>query len=195
MNALKLTSKEEVVKFVSENNIKILNLCHIPEDGRLKTLSFSLTDNVKIQEILEYGERVDGSSLFSFIDPRKSDIYIAPRLETAFTNPFSRLPTLNILCDYLDEDGRPLDVSPRNVLLRAEEKLRSANKTVLRALTELEFYVISNPKTEPLFRGEPDRNYQESAPLANFEDLRNEIMATLTRLGIATKYGHSEVGR
>jgi glutamine synthetase len=195
VNTLKLTGKEDVVKFVSDNNVKILNLCHIPEDGRLKTLSFSLTTKGKIQEILEYGERVDGSSLFSFIEPSKSDIYIAPRLETTFTDPFSQLPTLNILCDYLDEDGRPLNVSPRNVLLRAEEKLRSANKIVLKALTELEFYIMSKPTTETLFKGEPDKNYQESAPLANFEDLRNEAMATLAHLGIATKYGHSEVGR
>jgi glutamine synthetase len=60
---------------------------------------------------------------------------------------------------------------------------------------ELEFYVISKPNVEILFKGEPDKNYHESAPFANFEDLRNEVIATLSDIGIATKYGHSEVGR
>jgi len=35
--------KEEIVKFVSENSIKIISLCQIPEDTRLKT-SFTATD-------------------------------------------------------------------------------------------------------------------------------------------------------
>jgi len=192
---LSFTEKEEISKFISENGIKILNLCHIPEDGRLKTLSFTATDRKRVYEILELGERVDGSNLFSFIEPGKSDIYIMPKLNRAFTNPFAKVPTLNFLCEYLDENGKPLDVAPKNVLTRAEEKLRSSSGIVLKALAELEFYIISKPKTEMLFLGAPDKNYHESAPFTSFEDLRNEVLVTLATVGIATKYGHSEVGR
>lgn len=195
MPAPKLTEKEDVAKFIAENHFKILNLCHIPEDGKLKTLSFSATHQEKVQEILDYGERVDGSSLFSFIEPGKSDIYLRPRPETAFRNPFSQLPTINLLCDYLDEDGKALEVSPRNVLIRAEEKLRTTRGIVPKALAELEFYIISRPTGEMLFKGEPDKNYHESAPFAEFEGLRNEVIVALGEIGIATKYGHSEVGR
>ncbi|MEM3824405.1 MAG: glutamine synthetase beta-grasp domain-containing protein, partial [Candidatus Bathyarchaeia archaeon] len=137
---LNFAEKEEIVNFVSEKGIKILNLCHIPEDGRLKTLSFSATDKHRVYEILEFGERVDGSSLFSFIDPGKSDVYIMPQLNRVFINPFSQIPTLNILCDYLDENGKLLEVSPKSVLVRAEEKLRSSAWVTLKALAELEFY-------------------------------------------------------
>lgn len=62
--------KEAVIKFMTEKDVKILNLCHIPEDGRLKTLSFSAADRDRVHEILEFGERVDGSNLFSFIETR-----------------------------------------------------------------------------------------------------------------------------
>ncbi|PIU58860.1 hypothetical protein COS86_07310 [Candidatus Bathyarchaeota archaeon CG07_land_8_20_14_0_80_47_9] len=130
---LRFSEKEEIVKFVSENGVKILNLCHIPEDGRLKTLSFSATDKERLCDVLELGERVDGSSLLSFIEPGKSDIYLMPRLDKAFVNPFSKLPTLNVLCDYLDENGKPLDVAPKNVLVRAEEKLHSSSGIALKA--------------------------------------------------------------
>ncbi|MDH5783049.1 MAG: glutamine synthetase beta-grasp domain-containing protein, partial [Candidatus Bathyarchaeota archaeon] len=106
---LNLVEKEDVLRFISEKGVKILNLCHIPEDGRLKTLSFSASDKKQVQEVLEFGERVDGSSLFSYIDPDKSDIYITPKPNTAFLNPFSSEPTLNILSRYLDENGNPLD--------------------------------------------------------------------------------------
>jgi glutamine synthetase len=192
---LNFSGKEAVVKFISENNIKILNLCHIPEDGKLKTLSFSTANKDRVHEILEFGERVDGSSLFSFIDPEKSDIYISPRLGKAFANPFAILPTLNILCEYFDENGKPLNIAPENVLARAEEKLRSSSAIVLKALAELEFYIIAERQIEALFLGTPEKNYHESSPFAKFEDIRNEVLATLDLIGIPTKYGHCEVGR
>ncbi len=134
------STKEDVIKLIQEKNIKIINFCHIPEDCRLKTLSFTARNKERLHEILEFGERVDGSSLFSYIDPSKSDIYIMPKTETAFTNPFSTTPTLNILCEYLDENGKPLNIASENILLRAEEKLRSSTSIVLEGLAELEFY-------------------------------------------------------
>jgi glutamine synthetase len=193
--ALDFAEKQEIVRFISEKGIKILNLCHIPEDGRLKTLSFSATDKHRVSEILEFGERVDGSNLFSLIEPDKSDIYVMPKIDRAFTNPFSTVPVLSILCDYLDEHGKPLDVAPKSVLARAEEKLRSSTGIVLKALAELEFYVIARQENEPLFPGAPDRNYHGSAPFTRFEGLRNEVLVMLADVGIATKYGHSEVGQ
>src|SRR5271157_1342279 len=192
--AFNFSGQEETLKFISKNNIKILNLCHFPEDGRLKTLSFSVTDTERIHEILDMGERVDGSNLFSFVDPQKSDIYIAPDAKRAFIDPFSTLPTLNMLCDYLDENGKPLYAAPKSVLTRAEEHLRASKGASLKALAELEFYIIARQQFDNLFPGMPDRNYHESSPFSKFQDIRNEILATLESCGIPTKYGHGEVG-
>ncbi len=187
-------TKEDVIKLVQEKNIKILNLCHIPEDCRLKTLSFTVRNQERLDEVLEFGERVDGSSLFSYIDPNKSDIYIMPKTEPAFVDPLSSTPTLNILCDYIDEDGNPLDIAPQNILLRAEEKLRSSTGVVLKALAELEFYLIHKPE-ETAFPEVSEKNYHESSPFAKLNNLRNEILTTLEDVGLTTKYGHAEVGK
>lgn len=195
LGKLGLNGKEDVVKFVSEKNVRILNLCHVPEDGRLKTLSFAVSEGKRLSEILEYGERVDGSSLFSFIDPHKSDIYVVPKSGSAFLNPFSVVPTLNVLCGYLDADGKPLDVSPENVLLRAEKKLKASARVELRALAELEFFIMGKQEGESLFPVVADRNYHESAPFCRFEHVRSEIMVALAAVGVEMKYGHSEVGR
>ena len=186
---------EDAVRLISEKGIKILNLVHIPEDGRLKTLSFSALDEERIREVLNLGERVDGSSLFSFIEPGKSDIYIRPRVGKAFVNPFASLPTLNVLCDYLGDDGEPLDVAPQTVLAKAEKKLCSSAGVTLNALAELEFYIVSKLDQEQAFPAAPDKNYHESTPFARFEHVRNEVVATLAEVGIATKYAHGEVGR
>jgi glutamine synthetase len=193
-SASNLSGKEEILKFIFENNVRILNLCHIPEDGRLKTLSFSAANRDRVNDILGFGERVDGSNLFSSIEPGKSDIYVMPNVNRAFADPFSTLLTLNVLCDYLDENGKPLDIAPKSVLARAEEHLHSSANITLKALAELEFYVIAKQQDDPLFQASSDKNYHESAPFAKFQDLRNEALATLDLVGIPTKYGHGEVG-
>jgi glutamine synthetase len=196
VKAPSFSDKEEVSRFIAEKNVKIVNLCHIPEDGRLKTLSFSTADKNRILEVLESGERVDGSSLFSFIDAHRSDIYIMPKLSRAFLNPFCPTRTLNVFCKYLGQDGNPLDVAPENVLSRAEDGLRSATGVTLKVLAELEFFIISRQQeTERVFPSIPDRNYHESTPFSKFEDVRNEVLVTLSDVGVRTKYGHSEVGR
>jgi glutamine synthetase len=62
-------------------------------------------------------------------------------------------------------------------------------------LAELEFFIMSKLDGEPVFGADSDRNYHESSPFARFENVRNEVVATLAGVGIATKYAHSEVGR
>lgn len=191
---LGFNGKEEIFKFISDNNIRILNLCHTPEDGRLRTLSFSAANKDRVAEILDFGERADGSSLFSSIEPGKSDIYLQPKIQRAFINPFAMLPTLNIMCDYLDENGKPLEIAPSSVLRKAEDNLCSSKSIVLRAFAELEFYIMAPQLTQPLFPAEPEGNYHASSPFAQFEEVRNETLATLETMGVQTKYGHGEVG-
>lgn len=129
-------TKEEILKLIREKGIKILNLCHIPENCHLKTLSFAVKNGERLDEILEFGERVDGSSLFSYIDP------------------FSPIPALNIMCRYLDENGKPLEIVPENVLQRAEERLHSSTSISLNTLAELEFHLIYKQEELP-FRKYP----------------------------------------
>lgn len=195
MHSPAFDKRDDLVKFITKNDFKILNLCHIPEDGRLRTVSFSTRNEARVSEILEHGERVDGSSLFSSIEPASSDLYVVPRFDKTFPNPFASLKTVNVLCDYLDADGKPLDVAPRSVLMGAQEKILDSSHIDLRALAELEFYVISRVNTNALFLGESEKNYHESTPFAKFEGLRNDILELLESIGVRTKYGHGEVGR
>ena len=87
-----------------------------------------------------------------------------------------------------------MDIAPENILLRAEKRLRSSTGITLKALAELEFYIIYKQE-ESVFQEAPETNYHESMPFTKFENLRNEVLVTLADVGIATKYGHAEVGR
>ena len=115
-------TKADLVKYIEDNNIQMVNFRYVGWDLRLKTLNFVINDKDHLEAILTAGERVDGSSLFSFIEAGSSDLYVIPRYKTAFLNPFSETPTLDILCSYYNKDGEPLASSPEYILKKAMQK-------------------------------------------------------------------------
>ena len=86
--------KEDIVRFVEENGIRMINFMYPADDNRLKTLNFVINDAEYLDSILSYGERVDGSSLFPFIEAGNSDLYVIPRYSTAFVDPFAEIPKI-----------------------------------------------------------------------------------------------------
>jgi len=186
-------TKEDIIRFIQENKIEIINLCYPGDDGRLKKLNFPVKNYDYVNLILETGERVDGSNLFPYIDLSNSDIYVIPRYRTAFVDPFSRSASLNLMCTYFDNSGKPLDIGPHNIVGRVSKRIMQDTGITLKALGELEYYVIINIG-EDIYPSIPERNYHEAAPFVKGEVLREEIITTLSRCGIRVKYAHSEVG-
>jgi glutamine synthetase len=186
-------TKQDIIKYVEGNNIKAINLRHVGGDGKLKTLNFVVDSKAHLDKVLSAGERVDGSSLFNYIDTSSSDLYIIPRYKTAFVNPFSNdIPALDILCTYYNKNGERLDISSENILLRAQKSLEKSTGARLHAMGELEYYVIA-PR-QNLYLATVQRGYQESAPFCKWERLRCEAMQAISEAGGKIKYGHSEVG-
>ena len=76
-------TKADIVSFIREKDIRMVNFMYPAGDGRLKTLNFVINNQAYLEAILTCGERVDGSSLFSFIEAGSSDLYVIPRFCTA----------------------------------------------------------------------------------------------------------------
>lgn len=117
-------TRADLIRYVEENDIKMVNFMYPGGDGKLKTLNFVINDLDYLETILTCGERVDGSSLFSFIQAGSSDLYVLPRYCTAFVDPFAEIPTLCLLCSYFDKDGNALESSPEHTLHKACEASR-----------------------------------------------------------------------
>ncbi len=183
---------DDIIHYVEANEIRMINFRYVAEDGKLKTLNFIVNSGDHLRQVLTYGERVDGSSLFSFIDACSSDLYVIPRFRTAFLNPFSEVPALDILCSFYTSDGVPLENSPEYVLKKAHQLFRESTGMTFKALAELEYY-INSPK-DPHFISEDQRGYHLSAPFAKWEAFRVEAMALIASCGGLIKYGHNEVG-
>ena len=185
-------TKADLIRFVVENNIEMVNFRYPGGDGRLKTLNFIINDVDYLDNILTYGERVDGSSLFPYIESGSSDLYVIPRYRTAFLNPFSAIPAIDILCSYYTKDGKPLDMAPEQTLRKAHQEFRRVTGMEFQAMGELEYYVVI--EKDPLFEAENQRGYHESSPFCKWGDFRAECMQAIAKAGGKIKYGHSEVG-
>ena len=83
-------TRHDIIRFIEENGIEMVNFRYAGEDGKLKTLNFVITSRDYLESILATGERVDGSSLFSYVEAASSDLYVIPRFSTAFVNPFQK---------------------------------------------------------------------------------------------------------
>jgi len=187
-------TRNDIIDFISGNGIEMLNFRYIAEDGRLKCLSFVINSLEHLEDVLTHGERVDGSSLFSFIEAGSSDLYVIPRYSTAFINPFEEVPTLEILCAYYNFEGKPLDSSPEYMLEKAHDLFRKKTGFTFKALGELEYYVISDAEENSEFPATDQKGYHEAHPFTKFDFLRKEAMQLIAQCGGMIKYGHSEVG-
>ena len=72
-------TKDDIVRFIADKGIRMVNFMYPGGDGKLKTLNFVINDASYLDTILTCGERVDGSSLFSFVEAGSSDLYVIPR--------------------------------------------------------------------------------------------------------------------
>jgi glutamine synthetase len=185
-------TKADIINFIQQNEIRMLNFMYPGGDGRLKTLNFVITNLAYLDTVLTCGERVDGSSLFSFIEASSSDLYVIPRFSTAFVDPFAEIPTLSMLCSFFNKDGEPLESAPEHTLAKASKAFTKVTGMEFHAMGELEYYVIA-PDTDT-FPATDQHGYHESAPYAKTNDFRTQCMAYIAQTGGQIKYGHSEVG-
>jgi glutamine synthetase len=185
-------TKEDIIRYIEDNEIQMMNFRYAGGDGRLKALNFVIQSREHLESVLSTGERVDGSSLFSFLEAGSSDLYVVPRFKTAFLNPFSDTPALDILCSYYDKDGNPLASAPENIMRKAHQAMLEKTGYGLEVMGEIEYYVISDK--DPLYKATDQKGYHESTPFVKWEQLRTEAMLAIAQTGAQIKYGHSEVG-
>lgn len=186
-------TRNDLLRFIESNGIEMINFRYAGADGRLKTLNFIINNKRHLDSLLSAGERVDGSSLFPhYIEPGSSDLYVIPRYRTAFVNPFSEVPTLDVLCSYYDKDGLPFANSPEYILKKSHQVLQEQTGMHFEVMGELEYYIISDK--DSAYEAMDQRGYHESPPFTKWGNLRMEAMRAIAKCGGNIKYGHSEVG-
>ena len=185
-------TKADIVKYFIENDFKQLNFRYVAGDNRLKKLTFVITSKEHLESLLSTGERADGSSLFSYVQACSSDLYVIPKYRTAFVNPFSEEPSLDILCSYYNNEGQPLSSAPEVIMQNAEKALFEKTGCQLHVMGELEYYIIADQ--DELYPATDQKGYHESEPFTKWDIINQKAVSILAEMGANIKYAHSEVG-
>jgi len=182
---------EDIIEYVFEKDIEMINFRYISADEKLRTINFVVTGRTELENLLKYGERVNGSSVFPYNKERHPDLYILPDFNTAFVNPFAKIPTLDIICSFYTWEGERLSSAPENILQNAVDYFQEKSGYEIKMFSELEYYTMSQP--EEGFSSD-EGNYQSSEPFSKFEQLRAAAIKAIAECGGKVRYGHAEHG-
>ena len=121
---------EEIVKFIKENDIKIVDLKFNDLPGLWQHFSLPVSevvgDDGKPTSMWEEGVGFDGSSIRGFQKIQESDMILILDPNTAVLDPMLKVPTLSVICDIQDPVTRtPYTRDPRFIAKKAETYLKS----------------------------------------------------------------------
>jgi glutamine synthetase len=108
----------------------------MPASKFAKQKSFYLPNSIFLQTIT--GEWAD-NPLGDFTEP---DMTLVPDFTTATAAPWTADPTLQVIHDVIDNEGRPVLTAPRNVLKRVVELFNAEGWTPVIA-PEMEFFLVA----------------------------------------------------
>ena len=210
----------ELLQFVSDEGIKMVDLRFVDLPGLWQ--HFSISANEVEEEMFEEGVGFDGSSIRGFQEIQESDMILIPDASTAFKDPFTAVPTLNIICNVKDPVTlQSYTRDPRHIAQKAENYLRSTGIGDTAYFgPEPEFFVLDDIRfdqsynygyyyvdsKEGFWNSGKEENpnlgykprYKEGyfpvPPMDSLQDIRSEMVLLLEEIGVQVEVHHHEVG-
>ncbi|HHW45431.1 MAG TPA: glutamine synthetase [Clostridiales bacterium] len=186
-------SKEEVLQYVQEEDVKFIRLAFCDVFGRQKNISILPQE---LPRAFEYGIAFDASAIKGFGDETRSDLLLHPDAETLMLLPWrpEHGKVVRMFSRITYPDGRPFECDTRSLLIKAVKKAEAEGYHFLFGV-EQEFYLFKldnngNPTKDPYdYAG-----YMDIAPDDRGENIRREICLTLEQMGICPESSHHEEG-
>lgn len=186
-------SEEETLEFIKENDIQFLRLAFCDAYGTQKNISVQPSE---LPRAFSSGVLIDADAFGDAGKLAASDLFLVPDYRTLTVLPWrpAQGGVARFFCHIKRPDGTPYPLDGREILRRAEEKLRERHVNCIFG-TECEFYLFKNdergvPTEEPLDGG----GYMDIAPLDKGENIRREICLALEEMGIAPQTSRHERG-
>lgn len=186
-------SKEEVLQYIEEEDVKFIRLAFCDVFGRQKNISIMPQE---LPRAFGYGIAIDASAITGFGDETHSDLLLHPDPETLMLLPWrpEHGKVIRMYTSITHPDGRPFECDTRSLLKKA---VKSAEMQGYKFYfgSELEFYLFKldengNPTKEPY----DEAGYMDIAPDDKGENIRREVCLTLEQMGIRPESSHHEEG-
>ncbi len=210
---------KEVLEFAKKNNAKMLDLKFMDFPGIWQHTSFPTT---QLEESsFEEGFGFDGSSIRGWQPIHASDMLLIPDPATAVMDPFTREPTLSMICNVVDPITKErYSRDPRYIAQKAEAYLKSTGIADTSYMgPEAEFFIFddirydskeqcsyyfidskegkwnSGKEENPNLGYKPryKEGYFPVPPTDSLMDIRAEMVLTMMGIGIPIECQHHEV--
>ena len=186
-------TREEILQFVEENDVKFIRLSFCDLLGEHKNVAIMAGT---LKRALEQGVPFDAGAVMPSLLPQESELYLHPDLSTLSLLPWrpQQGRVARFFCDLKTPDGRPFQGDGRLALRRAVAQAAELGYTC-EIGPECEFYLFRLDDAGDPTRIPHDRaGYLDIAPLDKGENVRREICLTLEAMGINPESSHHEAG-
>ena len=186
-------SKQEVMQYVQEEDVKFIRLAFCDVFGKQKNISIMPEE---LPRAFEYGIAIDASAIEGFGDETHSDLLLHPDADTLMPLPWrpEHGRVVRLFCTISYPDGRTFECDSRSILKQAVQDAEKAGFQFFFG-AEQEFYLFNlddngNPTKEPY----DNAGYMDIAPEDKGENIRREVCLTLEQMGIRPESSHHEEG-
>ena len=186
-------SKEEVMQYVQEEDVKFIRLAFCDVFGKQKNISIMPEE---LPRAFEYGIAFDASAIAGFGDETRCDLLLHPDPETLMLLPWrpEHGKVVRMFTSISYPDGTPFECDTRSLLKKAVEDAQKAGYAFAFG-AEQEFYLFElDEKNKPTKIPYDEAGYMDLAPEDRGENIRREICLTLEQMGIRPESSHHEEG-
>jgi glutamine synthetase len=210
---------KEVIDFAIKNNAEVVDLKFMDLLGTWQHFTVPMTEME--EHLFEEGLGFDGSSIRGWQAINASDMLVVPDSGTGVMDPFTKAPTLSMLCNIVDPITKEsYSRDPRNIAMKAEAYLKSTGIGDTAYFgPEPEFFVFDDVRYEsninhaayyvdsveghwntgrdegPNLGHKPryKEGYFPVSPSDSLNDIRTEMMQLMEKVGMQMECHHHEV--
>lgn len=186
-------SREEVMQYIQEDDVKFIRLAFCDVFGTQKNISIMPDE---LPRAFAHGIAFDASSIKGFGDETHSDLFLKPDIETLTVLPWrpEHGKVVRMFSNIIYPSGDIYECDTRNLLKEAVKHAADAG-VFFDFGAEQEFYLFTldqngKPTSEPY----DEAGYMDIAPEDRGENVRREICLTLEQMGIRPESSHHEQG-
>lgn len=186
-------TKDEVIEFVNEEDVKFIRLAFCDVFGKQKNISIMPSE---LERAFEHGIAIDASAICGFGGNVHSDLFLFPDSDTLAVLPWrpEHGRVVRMFCNITYPDGRLFENDTRYILYKAVHAAKEAGYTFYFG-AEMEFYLFKVDENGlPTNIPYDNAGYMDIAPSDKGENVRREICLTLERMGIHPESSHHEEG-
>lgn len=186
-------TREEVLQYVQEEDVKFIRLAFCDVFGKQKNISI-LPD--ELPRAFDSGIAFDASAIAGFLDEAHSDLLLHPDPATLTLLPWrpEHGKVVRMFSNVTHPDGTPFESDTRRLLQAAIAEAETEGLSFAFG-SEQEFYLFRMDEAGLPTKVPYDAaGYMDIAPEDKGENIRREICLTLEQMGIRPERSHHEQG-